>query len=94
MAIGACTNTYDEAMLMTGDADLKYGVEMAKQHGKVVHLGAFGSRFPFGIVPLTQKKYVFDFNRFFKSRVLPTYKHPPKGLTIREISSQVTILTK
>ena len=94
MALGACTNEYDEAVIMTGDADLKYGVEMAKKHGKVIHMAAFGSRFPFGIVSLANKKYVYDLNGFFQKSVLPIAKSRPKGLEVRELNGKVSILTK
>lgn len=94
MAVGACRDTYDEAIIMTGDADLKYGVEVARTLGKTIHLAAFGSRFPFGIAPATDKKYVYDLNGFFKKKVLPTYKHAPKNLVIRELGKKVAILSK
>lgn len=91
MAIGACSDLYDEAIIMTGDADLKYGVEIAKQYGKRVHVAAFGSRFPFGIAPLANKKFVYDFNGFFKKNVMPSYQNKPKGLTVKEISGEIDI---
>ena len=94
MALGACTGDYDEAVIMTGDADLKYGVEMAKKHGKTVHMAAFGSRYPFGIAGLAEKKYVYDFNGFFQKNVLPIAKTRPKGLVIRDIEGKVAVMRK
>ena len=94
MTIGACTDRYDEAIIMTGDADLRYAVEIASSFNKKVHLAAFGPRFPFGIAPLTDKKYVYDLNGFFVNQIIPTYKRKPKNIVIREISNEISILTK
>ena len=40
LVLGACTNKYDEAIIMTGDADLTYAVSQAKIFKKI-HLMDF-----------------------------------------------------
>src|SRR3990167_5836846 len=42
LVLGACTDKYDEAIIMTGDADLTYAVSQAIQFKKI-HLMAFSS---------------------------------------------------
>jgi len=91
LALGAATNAYDQAAIMTGDADLLYAVECAKQFQKAVHLVAFGSRFPLAISFQTKKKIVFDYHRFFVRSVAPRLRGRPKGLTVRDLRGRLKV---
>lgn len=92
MALGAATNLYDEAVIMTGDADLTYGAKMAKSFKKPVHLAALGSRFPFGAVKYIELCFVYDFQNFFVKETLPNYRHKPENLVVRELKGKLKIL--
>ena len=91
MAVGAATHQYDEAVLMTGDADLKYAVERAQAFGKRVSLAALGSRFPFGIAPIAALCVVYDLGGFFREHVRPVYKGRASHLLIRDLNPAVPI---
>jgi len=78
---------------MTGDADLVYCVEVAKSFSKPIHMIALGSRFPYAISFMAEKRIVFDFGGFFTKRVLPGFKYKPTKLTIREIQGEVEVIS-
>ena len=89
LALGACTNEYTEAIIMTGDADLSYAVKKAKELGKQVHLAAFASRFPYGFSFMVNKRFVYDYRNYFTKKALPLYAKPPRYLNIRDITKEV-----
>lgn len=91
MTVGACQDQYDEAILMTGDADLRYAVEITKRLNKPVHLAVIGSRYPFGIGVIADRKVVYDFGRFFADKLLPKYRRPPKDLQVRELKGKLKV---
>lgn len=93
MVYGATRQLYDEAVIMTGDADLTYAVEMVRTVGLQVHLAAFGSRFPFAISFKTNKRFVYDFRGFFTKQILPSYRTQPRHLNIRELKNTLKILS-
>jgi uncharacterized LabA/DUF88 family protein len=89
LAVGAATNKFDEAVIMTGDADLRYAVEVAQKFEKPIHLAAIGSRFPFGIVRHVENKFVYDLGIFFKDHA----HYKPKGLVVRGLDQKVKVLS-
>lgn len=91
MVLGAAINTYREAMIMTGDADLLYAVQLVRKLGAKVSMGAFASRFPYQMVYHVDGRFVYDFGRYFKDKVLPTFRKRPHNLNIRELSSEVSV---
>lgn len=91
MGIGACTNQFENAIIITGDADLKHAVKVAQDFSKNVDLVAIGSRFPFGIARVVSNILVLDYREFFKKNIVPSYKHKPKNLTTIDLFNQVTI---
>lgn len=91
LTLGACTDKYDEAIIMSGDADLTYAVLKAKQFKKI-HLMAFASRFPYGMSFRANKRIVFDYKNYFKKKALPMYRIKPKYLKIIDITSKVKVL--
>ena len=91
MGIGACTDKYDEAVIMTGDADLKHAVLAAREFEKKVNLAVIGSRFPFGIARIVSGILVLDYNGFFKKNIIPNYKNKPKDLTIIDLLGKVKV---
>ena len=84
---------YDEAILMSGDADFNYAVDKIKATGKTIHMIAFASRFPFGMVTRAKKKYVYDYNEHFINRIVPSMKRAPYNVEIREIGKAVKIIS-
>lgn len=88
----AATGAFSEAVIMTGDADLTYAVEMVRAIGLPVHLSAFGSRFPLAISFKANKRFVFDWRGFFTEKALPTYRKPPRYLTVRDVTDKLPIL--
>lgn len=91
LVLGACTNKYDEAVIMTGDADLTYAVSQAKQFKKI-HLMAFSSRFPYGMSFQVNKRIIFDYQKYFIKKALPLFRKKPRYLKIIDIDGKVKIL--
>jgi len=91
LAVGAATGQFDEAIIMTGDADLQYCVQVARRFKKPVHLTAIGSRFPYGISFHAASRRVYDLDRFFIEHVLPTLKSKLKHLKVRELRHKIKI---
>jgi len=91
MAVGAATNQYETAIIMTGDADLKYPVEKAREFGKTVHLAAVGSRFPFGIAPLVSKIIILDIDNFFTKHIISSYRGKLPHFVTHELRGNVKI---
>ena len=91
MVLGACTNEYDQAIIMSGDADLTYAVIKAKQFKKI-HLMAFASRFPYGMSFKANKRFVFDYKKHFQKKALFLYRNKPKYLKIIDITKSVKVL--
>ncbi len=92
LALSACTNDFDEAIIMTGDADLSYAVRRAKDLGKQVHLAAFASRFPYGLSFMANKRFVYDYKKYFVKKALPLYRKPPRYLKVRNITKSIKVL--
>jgi len=90
MVLGACQNDYDQAIIMSGDADLTYAVLKAKQFKKI-HLMAFASRFPYGLSFKANKRYVLDYKNYFIKKALPLYRNRPKYLNIIDLTKKVKI---
>lgn len=84
---------YDEAILMSGDADFYYAVKRTKELGLPIHMAVFASRYPFGMVTLANKKIVYDYRRYFRNQVLPNIRWRPYGIKIVDITKLVRIRT-
>ncbi len=91
IVLDACTNKCDQAIIMTGDADLSYAVQRARQFKKI-HLAAFASRFPYGMSFKANKRMVFDYKNYFKKKSLPLYRNKPKYLKIIDVSKKIKVL--
>ncbi len=65
MAVGACTNTYDVAVIVTGDADLLYAVETAKKFGKDTILACLSPRIAMAMAFVVSHRVVVDLQHFF-----------------------------
>ena len=92
MYIDARNGNYDEAILMSGDADFNYAVDKILDHGKKIHMMAFASRYPFGMANRADKKFVYDFESHFTKRIVPSMKRKPINLEIKEISKVIRII--
>ena len=87
----AMENEFDQAIIMTGDDDLTYPVELLRKYKKKVTLAAFCTRFPFGISYRVDECFLYDYNSHFQSSVLPTIKKPPHKLQIRHLPSSLPV---
>lgn len=92
MAIGASTNQYDEMLIMTGDADLKYAVEKAQEFGKRISLVALSSRYPFGIASLVKMRIVYDVDDYFKLKIIPNYQGKPKNIKVIDLNKKINVI--
>lgn len=62
---------YDEAVIMTGDADLVYGVQIIRNQGIPVYAVFFPNRFSLGIAYTASSSTVLNYQkRFIKTKVL------------------------
>lgn len=82
---------FDQAIIMTGDDDLIYPIQILKQLHKKVDLAAFCSRYPFGISYHVNRCFLYDYQKYFSSNVLPTIKKTPRKLKIRDLPQNVPI---
>ncbi|HUD20792.1 MAG TPA: NYN domain-containing protein, partial [Candidatus Saccharimonadales bacterium] len=89
IALSAALKKYNEITIMTGDADLQYAVEIAKQYGVGVNLAALSTRFPLGIALRVNNCAVFDVGEFFKKNVLEKYHIKRKNIQVFDISELV-----
>ena len=87
----AHSNDFDEAIIMSGDADFMYPVQFVRQLGKNVHYCAFATRFTFPIAFASNKRVVLDYKNYFANKILPNARRQPKGLKVIEIDGQVTV---
>ncbi len=94
MAVGAATNTYDEAVIVTGDADLLYAVETAQRFNKSVHLVSLSSRFPPAIALKTRRTLIFDLNNHFEKKVLPTRPFLEKRVHVTHLDIPIQSINK
>lgn len=93
MVLGAATHTFDEAMIMTGDADLLYAVQLVRQLKIPVFMGAFASRFPFQMVYHVDKRFVYDYNHHFEKKVVPSFRKKLRNIIVREIADSTKVLS-
>lgn len=91
MVYGAAMKEYEEAAIMTGDADLTYAVEMVRKIGLPAHLIALGSRFPFAISFKANRRLVYDYRHHFENEVLLKYRNKPRYLCIKDITEKIGI---
>jgi uncharacterized LabA/DUF88 family protein len=80
MAIGACLSTFNQAIVVTGDADLLYAVQVVRRFGKQATVACLGSRFPLALVLQANKTIVIDLNKHFAVKIQPKLRIKPKKL--------------
>lgn len=93
MAVGAATNSYDEAIIITGDADLLYAIETAQRFKKRVHLVSLSSRLSLTIALKTQSSLLFDLNDHFKQKVLSKFSFITSQITVRHLAVEIKSIT-
>ena len=93
MVVAACTGAIDEAIIMTGDADLKYAVQTSRRFSIPVHIAALASRYPFGIAPLATRIVVYDLHSYFASRTPARLGGSRQQITVRSLDDRLTIHT-
>lgn len=91
MVNDAYNDEYDDAILLSGDADFLYPIEIVKQLGKNLHHCSFATRYTTNVSYKAWHRVVLDYKGHFATKVLPRIKHPPKRLQIIDIDPQVII---
>lgn len=91
MVRGAYEDHYDDAVLLTGDADFMYPIDIIKSLGKNFHYCAFGTRYSQHLSYQAWRKVVIDHNQYFSKKVLPSIKRPPKKLQVINTDESVKI---
>ena len=82
-------NDYDEAVIMSGDDDFLYAVDVAKLL-KPMHMAAFASRYGYNMAHKTWERLVFDYQGYFKTKVQPTLRKLPDRLKVIDLDPDVT----
>lgn len=91
MALKACLKEYDEALIMTGDADLIYPVEKVNFFNIPVHMIAISSRFPYAISFKTKQKIIYDYNNYYKFKTLPMLPKKPYNVKVIDLKGKIEI---
>lgn len=91
MVMGGIKNEFDQAIIMTGDDDLIYPIEILRRIHKRVHLAAFGARFPFGISHYVDRCYLYDFQGYFQNTILPSFRKAPRKLVVQQLQNMKVI---
>jgi len=89
MVNDAHNNRYDDAILLSGDVDFMYPIEIIKTLGKNFHLCAFASRYTQRLAYKAWRKVVIDYNSEFANNILPQVIKPPHGLKVVDITGHV-----
>lgn len=92
MVYGAAHGLFDEAVIMTGDADLTYAVEVTRRAGLPVHLLALASRFPLAISYKANRRIVLDYEQFFIDTVLPSLRTKLRHIQVEETAADLPTL--
>lgn len=91
MVKDAYDNDYDDAVLLSGDADFMYPITIIKSLGKNFHHCSFATRYTQHLAYQGWRKVVLDYNNYFIDKVQPTLKRSPKKLQIINIDKDVTL---
>ncbi len=82
----AYEGSYDEAIVMSGDDDFIYAINVAKAINKPVHMCTVATRYGFGTAMNCYKKLILDYKNYFINNVQPTLRRPPRNLEVMDIS--------
>ena len=93
MAVGAATDSYDEALIITGDDDLLYAIETAQRFNKKVHLVSLSSRLPLTIALKSQSSLLFDLDDHFKQKVLSKFSFLSSKVIVRRLAIEIKNIT-
>lgn len=91
MVNDAHLDLYEDAIILSGDADFTYPISIIKSMGKNLHYCSFATRYSNYLAHQAWRKVVIDYNNYFATKVLPTIKSPPKTLKICNVDSSVKL---
>ena len=74
---------FDKAIVVSGDADFAYSVEIARKMGRKIYSLFIPSRFSFAIAYQSLSAHVINYNRFFQKKY--KFKNKMPNLKIVEI---------
>lgn len=86
MAIGACTNTYDVAMVVTGDADLLYAVETVRRFDKKAVLVCLSSRIAMAIAFIASDRLIINSQDYFATKLSPKLRKRLSRFSLIELN--------
>jgi uncharacterized LabA/DUF88 family protein len=78
MVNDAHLNLYDDAILLSGDADFDYPVRLIKKIGKNLHYCSIATRYSNTLAWQAWKKVVLDYEDNFNKKIAPTTDAPKK----------------
>lgn len=94
MVHDAHLDSYDDAIILSGDADFYYPITLIKSMGKTLHYCGFATRYSNHLAHQAWRKVILDYNQHFARKVLPTIKGVPKKLTIVDLGTNKSVLIK
>jgi uncharacterized LabA/DUF88 family protein len=91
MVNDAYQDDYEDAILLSGDADFMYPISIIKDMGKNFHHCSFATRYTQHLAYQGWRKVVLDYNNYFATKVQPTLKRAPKKLQVIDIDNEVAV---
>ena len=91
MVNDAYKDDFDDAILLSGDADFMYPISIIKEMGKNFHHCSFATRYTQHLAYQGWRKVVLDYNGYFASKVQPTLKRAPKKLQVVDIDNDIVV---
>lgn len=91
MVNDAYADDYDDAILLSGDADFMYPISIIKGIGKNFHHCSFATRYTQPLACQGWRKVVLDYNSYFSTQVQPTLRNAPRRLTVVNIDADISI---
>jgi hypothetical protein len=86
---GTYEEEFEEAVIMSGDDDFLYAVEVARRR-KPVHM-AFASRYGYSMAHNVNSALVIDWRDHFAKNILPMLSRPPQGLAVESLGPETLI---
>lgn len=90
MVRDAYNDEYDDAILLSGDADFLYAVETIRALGKNIHHCTIATRYNSKLSYKTWRKVILDYQMHFMEQVVPGKRHMPRNIKVVDISKVET----
>jgi uncharacterized LabA/DUF88 family protein len=93
MVNDAHLGSYTDYILLTGDADFSYPINLIKNMGMNFHYCGFANRFALSFAYAAWRKVVIDYNKHFITNIAPPMRLPKK-LIIRDVYDDKSVKKK